>query len=150
MPTLEFTVEINAPLVRVWRFYDTLDGLLKVTPPETKVKILDPPSAIEQGARFTLVVRQPPLFVPLRWETIITEHRPPELFVDEQGRGPFARWHHEHRFEALPECRTRLTDTITYTPPFGPLGKIADRLFIHAQLTKMFAYRHQKTRELLE
>lgn len=150
MQHLQFNAEINAPLIRVWRFYDDLETLLKITPPATKVRIIGPPSEIKKGVRFTLVVRQPPLFFPIRWETIITEYLPPDLFVDEQGKGPFAYWHHEHRFEALSEARTRLTDTITYLPPLGPLGQIADRLFIRRQLTEMFAYRHQITRKLLE
>ena len=149
MQHLQFSDEFDAPISQVWAFYDDLDTLLKITPPQSKVKIVGAPDEIKAGSRFTLIVRQPPIYVPLAWETIITVHEPPTLFVDEQGKGPFSHWHHEHHFEALSETRTRLTDSLTYLPPLGILGTIADKLFIRRQLEAMFAYRHKKTRELL-
>ncbi|MBC8102973.1 MAG: SRPBCC family protein, partial [Cytophagales bacterium] len=138
MPRLEFAAEIDAPLETVWAFYDTVESLPKVTPPQTRVRIEGKPGVMTKGVRFTLVIQQPPVFVPLRWETVITAHEPPHRFVDEQGKGPFAYWHHEHAFEATPRGRTLLRDTVTYTPPLGPLGVIADWLFIRRQLTAMF------------
>jgi len=153
MPTLTFTADFAAPLEHVWELYDNLDTLIAVTPPTTKVRIENPPAKITAGSRFTLVVSQPPIYVPLKWETVIVDHEPPRRFVDEQGRfGPFAHWHHEHRFDPLSVelgGGTRLTDIVTYVPPFGILGKIADALFIRRQLVEMFAFRHKKTRELL-
>lgn len=103
------------------------------------------------GAAYRLHVLQPPIPFPMPWDTIITEHMPPGRFVDIQGAdGPFAYWRHEHGFEALPDGRTRIRDTVTYAPPLGLLGWIADRLFIERQLRAMFRYRHEKTREALE
>jgi ligand-binding SRPBCC domain-containing protein len=150
MPRLVFSADIAAPLEEVWAFYDSVETLPKITPPSTKVTLIGAPGKLEAGSRFTLVVRQPPVFVPLRWETIITEYAPPHRFVDEQGKGPFASWHHEHTFEATNPDQTRITDTITYTPPFWFLGRIADALFIRRQLTAMFAYRYEQTRKALE
>ena len=150
MPTLEYSADFTVSVEFLWTLYDNLDTLIKITPPGTKVRIENPPERIAAGVRFTLVVRQPPVPFPLRWETIITRHEPPRLFVDEQGRvGPFASWHHEHRFDPLPDGGSRLTDRVTYTPPLGVLGKIADWLFIHRQLDAMFAFRHAETRRLL-
>lgn len=150
MPRLEFSVELNAPQQAVWDFYDTVQTLPRITPPATRVRVVNPPAQMERGSRFFLIVRQPPIFVPLRWETIITERDPPRLFVDEQGKGPFAYWRHEHHFESLAFDRTRLRDVVTYTPPFWFLGAIADRLFIRRQLTALFAFRHEATRRALE
>ena len=149
MQHLRFTADFDAPLQTVWDFYDDVDTLLKITPPQSKVEVKNAPPKIKKGSRFTLIVRQPPIFIPLAWETIITVHDAPTLFIDEQGRGPFAYWHHEHYFESLPNSRTRLTDTLSYLPPLGILGTMANALFIRSQLNAMFAYRHQKTREFL-
>jgi ligand-binding SRPBCC domain-containing protein len=150
MPRLEFAAEIDAPLEKVWAFHDTVESMPKITPPQTKVRIEGIPGAMAKGVRFTLVIRQPPIFIPLRWETIITEYEPPYRFVDEQGKGPFAFWRHEHLFEHAARGRTLLRDIVTYTPPFGPLGTIADFLFIRRQLNAMFLYRHTRTRQQLE
>ena len=149
MPKLEFIAEFDAPIERVWAFHDSLDTLLLITPPETKVRVKNPPKRIVEGVHFTLIVSQPPIFIPLPWETFITAHEPPYLFMDEQGIGPFKQWRHEHRFERLAGDRTRLRDVIAYEPPFGIFGRIADRLFIRKQLTALFAYRHQATRRAL-
>lgn len=149
MPTLEYTLDVDTPVEKVWEFYSSVESLLKVTPPTTKVKLEGAPGEMYEGARFTLIVQQPPIFVPLRWETIITTYSPPRLFVDEQGRGPFAYWKHEHHFDPLSNGGTRLRDVVTYRAPFGPLGTIANFLFIRRQLDSMFAYRHEVTlREL--
>lgn len=150
MPRLEFTADIAAPIEKVWAFYDSLDGLVRITPPQTRVKILNPPPKLAEGVKFTLIVRQPPVFIPIAWECYITAHQPPYLFVDEQGKGPFVQWRHEHQFESLPSGGTRLRDVITYIVPFGPFGLIADYLLIHPMLQKMFAYRYSATRQALE
>ena len=151
MPRLEFSTVIDAPRDAVWAFYDDVKTLPKITPPTTFVRLLTPPVPMSKGARFMLQIIQPPLPIPLKWETLIVEYQPPERFVDEQGKvGPFAYWRHEHRFEVVDDNRTRLIDRITYDPPFGLLGFIADQLFIRWQLTAMFGYRHRKTREALE
>ena len=150
MSRLEFTADILAPIEKVWAFYDSLEGLVRITPPQTRVKIVNPPQKLEEGARFTMLVRQPPLFFPVAWECYITAHQPLYLFVDEQGRGPFTQWRHEHYFDPLPSGGTRLRDKITYVVPFGPLGVIADCLFIRPMLTRMFEYRYAATRRALE
>lgn len=149
MPCLEFVTEIDAPQEAVWKFHDSLDALAQITPPGTKMRVLTPPARLEKGVRFTISLRQPPIPFPLRWEVVYVEYEPPLRFVDEQIRGPFARWRHEHRFEPLSEGRTCLRDIVDYTPPLGILGRIADALFIRRQLTAMFAYRHQATERLL-
>ncbi|MCX6366707.1 MAG: SRPBCC family protein [Armatimonadetes bacterium] len=152
MPTLTFTTEIAASQEALFAFHDGTEALTKITPPGTRVRLIDAPAKLTQGVVFTLVVSQPPVFVPLRWRCEFLIWEPPLRFVDRQvpGSGPFAFWEHEHRFEALDAKRSQLTDTITYTPPFGPLGKLADALFIRKQLTEMFAYRHRVTKAALE
>jgi ligand-binding SRPBCC domain-containing protein len=150
MPRIEFATEIEAPIEKVWAFYDNLETLPEITPPSTRVTVPSDPVKLAQGVRFLLIVRQPPFYLPIRWETIITEHRRPTFFVDEQGEGPFAYWRHEHLFEALSPNRMRLRDSITYRVPFGIFGWIADGLFIRPLLRQMFAYRHRGTHRALD
>jgi hypothetical protein len=149
MPRLEFTTALDAPPQTVWSLYTDLSVLEKITPKGTRVRLPDPLPTLSQGTRFTLVVTQPPLFVPLAWETEIVAFEPPQRFVDIQRRGPFARWEHVHAFEPQPGGGTTLRDVIVYEPPFGPLGRLADALLLRRLLTQMFASRHEATRKLL-
>tara|TARA_B100001142_G_C14322989_1_gene651191 strand:- start:1883 stop:2275 length:393 start_codon:yes stop_codon:yes gene_type:complete len=74
------------------------------------------------------------------WITEITHIEDHILFIDEQKIGPYKMWHHEHRFEQVDDG-ILMTDTITYVPPFGLLGMLANHLFIKKRITKIFDYR---------
>ena len=151
MPVLEFVCDLNAPLQKVWDFHDTIDTLFKLTPPDTKARLGGAPEPMRVGVVYKLKLRRWGLPVPT-WYAEIIAYDPPHKFADRQvpGHGPFRAWQHEHLFAALSESRTRLTDRVTYTLPFGPLGVLADKLFVRRDLEKMFAYRHKVTRESLE
>ena len=151
MPTVEFICEIDAPLEAVWAFYDTIDTLFKLTPPDTKARLDGPPVPMQVGVIYKLKLKRWGIPLPT-WQAEITAYAPPRFFADRQvpGHGPFQSWEHRHQFDPLPGNRTRLTDHVTYVMPFGPFGKIADWLFVRRDLEKMFAYRHQVTRESLE
>ena len=49
-------------------------------------------------------------------------------------------WHHEHIFEEK-EDGILMTDIITYAPPMGILGDIANKLFINKKVHNIFNYR---------
>jgi hypothetical protein len=66
----------------------------------------------------------------VRMTSAITEYDYPSRFVDEQQRGPFRRWRHEHTFTAMPDGRTQMTDVVEFQSPLGPAGWIADRLVL--------------------
>jgi ligand-binding SRPBCC domain-containing protein len=82
--------------------------------------------------------------VPLRWRSEITAWEPPRRFVDEQRRGPYRLWIHEHTFEALDGGRTLCDDRVRYAVPGGGL---ANRLLVAPDLRRIFAHRARKLRE---
>lgn len=101
------------------------------------------------GSRMTLTIRPIPLSpVRLPWVALIEDFRWLEGFCDIQLRGPFAYWRHCHNLAATP-TGTHLTDAVEYELPLGPLGSLANTLFIRRQLAATFAYRQQRTLELL-
>lgn len=79
--------------------------------------------------------------VPFRMTSRITAHDAPRRFVDEQVAGPFRRWWHEHRFEAVPGG-TRMTDTVEFTAPAGPLGRWVERLVLTRYMTRLLGARN--------
>jgi ligand-binding SRPBCC domain-containing protein len=76
--------------------------------------------------------------------------RPPQLFIDEQVRGPFHSFRHEHRFEAIDDHTTRLTDVFTYRAPLGPLGRIAEATFLTRALRRLLAGHQRHLKAALE
>ncbi len=82
----------------------------------------------------------PILRIKLKWVTEITHVRENEYFVDEQRVGPYAMWHHQHKIEPI-QGGVLMTDIITYQPPFGIFGVLANTLFIKKQLQNIFEYR---------
>jgi ligand-binding SRPBCC domain-containing protein len=79
--------------------------------------------------------------VPFTMTSRITELDRPRRFVDEQVRGPFRSFHHDHRFEATIEgCR--MTDRVTFVAPFGPIGRIAERAVLGRYLRVLLETRN--------
>lgn len=76
-----------------------------------------------------------------RMTSRITAVEAPHRFVDEQVRGPFARFHHEHRFEPS-AGGTRMVDTITFRAPLGPLGRLAEVLALARYMPRLIADRN--------
>jgi ligand-binding SRPBCC domain-containing protein len=80
----------------------------------------------------------------------VTVWEPQSRFVDEQREGPFRKWIHTHRFEALPDGGTRVTDTIDYETPGGMLGFIVTVKAVERDLRWIFEYRRQKLAALFD
>jgi ligand-binding SRPBCC domain-containing protein len=52
-------------------------------------------------------------------------------------------WHHQHFIEPTDQG-VLMTDIVSYTPPLGFLGAIANSIFISKQLKAIFNYRENK------
>ena len=83
------------------------------------------------------------------WLALHTAYEKNRLFVDEQIKGPFARWVHRHEFEAIGD-QTRLTDRLEYALPGGPLINLLLGWAVRPGLHQMFAHRHKVTRRFCE
>lgn len=77
------------------------------------------------------------------WEltSVITEYEPPNQFVDEQLKGPFASYRHEHLFTPVGD-ETEMRDIVDFTAPFGPLGALAERLVLRRHLEALIDLRN--------
>ena len=84
----------------------------------------------------------PMLNIPMSWMTEITQVQEKKFFVDEQRIGPYKLWHHQHILKEVNEG-ILMTDIVTYIPPFGFIGKIANFLFIQKKINQIFNYRYQ-------
>jgi ligand-binding SRPBCC domain-containing protein len=88
------------------------------------------------------------LVMSMGWRSVIAEYDPPRRFVDEQEKGPYAFWRHEHTFRAV-ENGVKVGDRIKYALPFGVLGQLAHAAVVERQLLDIFRYRQQRLAGLL-
>jgi ligand-binding SRPBCC domain-containing protein len=139
---------IAAPPETLFRFHESHGALQHLIPPWEKTEVVESSGSLQPGSKVVLNGRLG-LF-PIRWVAIHTEYEPPHLFADRQESGPFAYWYHRHRFLDDGQGGTILRDEVEYQPPLGALGWWLAGWLIRKKLERMFAYRHETTRRLIE
>ena len=80
--------------------------------------------------------------LPFRMTSRIIEYRRPVWFVDEQIRGPFASWRHEHRFTPSDTGATIVEDVVDFTSPFGPVGRLVDTMGLRRYMKGLLEQRN--------
>jgi len=132
----------------VFPFFADAGNLEAITPPSLRFAIVTPrPIEMRAGALVEYRLRLRGL--PISWLTRIEEWEPGVRFVDMQLRGPYALWHHTHTFEPDGAGGTVMRDTVRYALPGGPLGALPQRLFVRAELDRIFDFRARRVPELL-
>lgn len=134
----EFRSELwlPAPRSEVFSFFADAANLDSITPPWLHFHIVTPPPIeMKSGALIDYRLRVHGL--PIRWRTLISSWEPDVRFVDEQLRGPYRAWIHEHTF-ADRDGGTLVRDHIRYSVPFGIL---VHRWLVRPDVEKIFAYR---------
>ncbi len=131
-------------VVEAWDFFSNPSNLAKITPVEMEFKVVtkDLPEHIHNGLMIEYVVR-PLAGIPLRWLSQISAVNAPFSFVDEQLKGPYAYWHHEHTFEEK-DGAVLMKDKVTYAISFGWLGQLANKLIVRKKLAQIFDYRTEQ------
>ena len=130
----------------VFDFFSNAENLERITPPELGFKILNSlPIEMKQGTLIDYRIR---LFgIPLKWQSLISKWEPQKQFVDEQLKGPYAKWIHTHSFEAT-DNGILMRDEINYRLPFFPFGEIMLPV-VRLQLKRIFSYRTKRIKELI-
>src|SRR5262249_37322421 len=97
---LSAALVVPGPIDDVFAFFADAGHLEAITPPWLRFRVLRvAPPAVRRGTLIDYALRLHGL--PLRWRSEISAWEPPHRFVDEQRRGPYRRWHHEHTFRAV-------------------------------------------------
>lgn len=140
--------KIPASIDEIWDFISSPKNLKRITPDYMGFDITSKnlPEKMYPGMIISYIVT-PVLGIKTTWVTEITHVRDKEYFVDEQRIGPYNMWHHEHTIKPI-DGGVIMNDIITYQPPFGVLGAIANSLLIKKQLKSIFDYREQAIIEI--
>ena len=135
--TLTNELWLPQPPAEVFPFFADASNLERLTPPSLRFQILTP-SPIEMVVGTLIDYRIRLRGIPMRWQSEIIEWQPPYRFVDEQRRGPYRQWIHEHTFTAQ-NGGTLAVDIVQY----AVLGGVTiQRLFVAPELRRIFDYRN--------
>lgn len=104
------------------------------------------PDKMYEGLMIEYTV-SPMLGIPMNWITEIKTVKNHSFFVDEQRKGPYRIWHHEHHFKVV-EGGVEMTDIVSYELPLGFLGRLMHPILVKNKLKEIFDYRRQKVDEL--
>lgn len=141
--TLESCLYLPRPVEMIFPFFADAANLEVLTPPWLRFEILTPlPILMRPGAIIEYRIRLHG--IPLRWLTEITAWEPPNRFVDEQRRGPYRQWIHEHTFIPRGDG-TEVRDFVRYKVPGG---RLVHFFFVRPDVRKIFAYRALQLQKL--
>ena len=134
----------------VWDFISSPANLKVITPDYMGFDITssDIPEKMYQGMIISYKV-SPVMGIKTTWVTEITHLKENTYFVDEQRVGPYSMWHHQHILEDAPNG-TLMSDIVSYRPPFGFLGSMANQLLIRGKLNEIFDYRTEVLKDIFK
>jgi ligand-binding SRPBCC domain-containing protein len=127
----------------VFPFFADARNLQIITPPWLSFEVITP-GAITMKPGVVIDYRLRVHGVPIGWRSEITVYEPPWRFADEQRRGPYLSWVHEHRFVEK-EKGTLVVDEVHYAVPGGTL---VNTLFVARDIRRIFEFRTRRLREL--
>ena len=133
---------LNRPRDGVFKFFSDALNLEEITPPWLRFRVVSKLPIMTRGAEIEYGLRIHG--VPARWRSRITVWDPPCRFVDEQVRGPYRVWIHEHRFVEESDG-TRCEDSVRYVPLGGAL---VNKLFVERDIQKIFAFRSDRLQKI--
>ena len=136
--TIEHTFTLAAPLAAVAAFHHDTRVLPRLTPPPVRVRLgRVEPLAEGSVSEFTLWFGP----LPVRWRAVHSAVDPRHGFTDTQAAGPMRVWRHTHRFEAIGDAATRVTEHLTYAHPGGWRGLATRVAFGRLALWALLRYR---------
>jgi ligand-binding SRPBCC domain-containing protein len=147
MFTLERETFVAAPRSQVFAFFSDPQNLARITPPSLGFEIVEAPSRpLRAGDRIHYRIRLLGLLrVP--WISKITAWREGTYFVDEQERGPYRSWRHEHALHAAGRG-VLMIDRVEYDLPLGTVGRLFGERWVRRNLREIFDYRAHAIREI--
>ena len=122
----------------VFPFFADAHNLERITPGNMSFRILSGrPIEMRNGATTDYALRVNGF--PIRWRSEILNWHPNQRFTDQQLKGPYKKWVHEHRFIAR-GANTEVHDRVDYEVP-GPA--FVERWLVRQQLRQIFEYRQR-------
>ncbi|NHM04374.1 SRPBCC family protein [Flavobacterium celericrescens] len=148
MTQIKISTTINAPIEIVFNNCRNID-VHQYSASKTNEKAIEGRTSglINKGETVTWKGKHFGIY--LKHQSIITKMDFPNYFVDEQLKGHFKSFKHQHFFTQK-ENQTIMTDILEYKTPFGFFGKIFNRLLLKNHLTKFIQNRNKIIKQITE
>lgn len=125
-----------------WSFISNPRNLARITPASLDFRIIsDVPEKMYDGLTIEYKVR-PLLGIPVTWVSLIKDIQEPYRFTDEQIKGPYAFWSHQHVLKEV-SGGVMMEDVIHYAPPLDAFFPWLNQSIVLPQLNRIFDYRRQ-------
>ncbi len=132
----------------VWNFISTPGNLKHITPAYMGFDITSENLSEKMYPGMIIMYKVSPAFgLKMKWVTEITHVVDKQYFVDEQRSGPYKIWHHQHMIRPVKDG-VIMTDLVTYKPPLGFIGALANSFLIRRKLEEIFDFRRKKLIEI--
>ncbi len=145
--TLIFEIPLPCSVKTLFDFHADTKNLPLITPTDTSVEILKLETPLKQGNEAVLRIKKG--WLSFVWELTFEKVVYPTLIIDVATRSPFRLFRHEHHFIEVDDAHSILRDEVTFSLPFEPLSTVA-LWFVKKDMQKMFAYRHARTKEIID
>jgi ligand-binding SRPBCC domain-containing protein len=148
MTQIKIITKINAPIEIVFNNSRNID-IHQYSASKTKEKAIAGRTAglIEIGETVTWKGKH--FGINLKHKSIITEMDFPKYFIDEQLKGHFKSFKHQHIFYQK-ENQTIMIDILEYKTPYGFIGKLFDKFILKNHLTNFILHRNKVLKQLSE
>ncbi|MCO5264903.1 MAG: SRPBCC family protein [Lentimicrobium sp.] len=141
MPVFEIKQIVETDLATCWDFFSDPRNLAMITPPDMNFVIKYPHTIPRMYRGMIIRYTVSPMFkIPLEWVTEITQVENESYFVDNQIKGPFKLWHHQHIFKQT-ETGVEMTDIVNYELPFGLIGELTAKSLVEKRIENIFRFR---------
>ncbi len=148
MPTIVIETKINALITLCFDLSRSIDLHIVSTSKTNEIAIAGKTSGLI-NLNETVTWQATHFGVKQKLSSIITEFKSPYYFKDEQLKGPFKYFKHEHIFIEQENC-TLMKDIFEFESPFGILGKIVNFLILKNYLKKFLIQRNLVIKEIAE
>lgn len=149
MPLIELTTHIDAPVARCFDLARSIDFHITTAGKTGETAVAGRMTGLI-GLHETVTWRAKHLGVWQKLTSEITACERPRHFQDVMRKGAFASLCHDHFFEDAGNDRTVMRDSFAFESPLGPLGKMANWLFLEAYLRRFIVERNDLLKQMAE
>jgi ligand-binding SRPBCC domain-containing protein len=148
MRTIKITTLYSAPIEKVFNTNRNIDIHQQSASKTKEIAIAGITSGLINKNE-TVTWKGKHFGVYIKHQSVISEMNFPTYFVDEQLKGHFKSFKHQHFFEQK-ENHVEVTDILEYQTPFGIFGKLFDRFLLKNHLTNFIIHRNTVLKDLSE